>query len=243
MAGDAGGAARTGGRRGCVTRGFDGFAPDACLINRYEPGAQLSLHQDKDELDFAAPIVSVSLGLPAIFLFGGPKRADKPRRYRLEHGDVVVWGGPSRLFFHGVAPLADGEHAVHGPPAHQSDFSQGAVTPSPLWDRAFHLHSHGLCSQAQGRHDHIEVTSETSASANRTGVYLAVLQLVFTLGWTTYVIYLPKLCRRGRHRAVGGDPDPDAGSGDLHHHRHRDGHCRRPDRAVRRQARRVRRRR
>ena len=94
--------------------GFEGFAPDACLINRYEPGARMSLHQDKDEQDFAAPIVSVSLGLPATFLFGGPKRADKPRRYRLEHGDVVVWGGPSRLFFHGVAPLADGEHAVMG---------------------------------------------------------------------------------------------------------------------------------
>ena len=94
--------------------GFNGFEPEACLINRYVPGAKLSLHQDKDEQDFAAPIVSVSLGLPAIFLFGGPKRADKPNRYRLEHGDVVVWGGPSRLFFHGVAPLADGEHAVMG---------------------------------------------------------------------------------------------------------------------------------
>ena len=94
--------------------GFNGFEPEACLINRYVPGAKLSLHQDKDELDFAAPIVSVSLGLPAIFLFGGPKRADKPNRYRLEHGDVVVWGGPSRLFFHGVAPLADGEHALMG---------------------------------------------------------------------------------------------------------------------------------
>ena len=94
--------------------GFSGFEPEGCLINRYVPGAKLSLHQDRDELDFAAPIVSVSLGLPAIFLFGGPKRADKPARYRLEHGDVVVWGGPSRLFFHGVAPLADGEHALMG---------------------------------------------------------------------------------------------------------------------------------
>lgn len=94
--------------------GFDGFGPEACLINRYVPGAKLSLHQDRDELDFAAPIVSVSLGLPAIFLFGGPKRADKPARYRLEHGDVVIWGGPSRLFFHGVAPLAEGEHALMG---------------------------------------------------------------------------------------------------------------------------------
>jgi len=94
--------------------GFDGFAPDACLINRYQPGARMSLHQDKDENDFGAPIVSVSLGLPAIFLFGGSRRADKPQRFRLEHGDVVVWGGPSRLFFHGVAPLADGEHALMG---------------------------------------------------------------------------------------------------------------------------------
>jgi DNA oxidative demethylase len=94
--------------------GFAGFAPDACLINRYQPGARMSLHQDRDETDFSAPIVSVSLGLPAIFMFGGAKRSDKPARYRLEHGDVVVWGGPSRLFFHGVAPLADGEHPLLG---------------------------------------------------------------------------------------------------------------------------------
>jgi alkylated DNA repair protein (DNA oxidative demethylase) len=94
--------------------GFAGFLPDACLINRYQPGARMSLHQDKDEQDFGAPIVSVSLGLPAIFLFGGLQRSDRPRRFRLEHGDVVVWGGPARLAFHGVAPLADGEHAVLG---------------------------------------------------------------------------------------------------------------------------------
>lgn len=94
--------------------GFQNFAPDACLVNRYEPGTRLSLHQDKDELDFSAPIVSVSLGLPATFLFGGMARSDKPRRYRLLHGDVVVWGGPSRLAYHGVAPLADGEHALLG---------------------------------------------------------------------------------------------------------------------------------
>jgi alkylated DNA repair protein (DNA oxidative demethylase) len=94
--------------------GFAGFAPDACLVNRYEPGAKMSLHQDRDEQDFAAPIVSVSLGLSAIFLLGGLKRSETPRRYRLSHGDVVVWGGPSRLFFHGVAPLADGEHAALG---------------------------------------------------------------------------------------------------------------------------------
>jgi alkylated DNA repair protein (DNA oxidative demethylase) len=94
--------------------GFPGFSPDACLINRYEPGARMSLHQDRDEQDFENPIVSVSLGLSAIFLFGGLKRSDKPARYRLEHGDIVVWGGPSRLFFHGVAPLADGEHGLLG---------------------------------------------------------------------------------------------------------------------------------
>ena len=94
--------------------GFGGFSPDACLINRYRPGARMSLHQDRDERDLGAPIVSVSLGLPAIFLFGGLKRSDKPRRFRLEHGDVVVWGGPARLAFHGVAPLADGEHGLMG---------------------------------------------------------------------------------------------------------------------------------
>jgi alkylated DNA repair protein (DNA oxidative demethylase) len=100
--------------RAAAEAGFGKFSPDACLINRYEPGARMSLHQDRDEQDFAAPIVSVSLGIPAIFLFGGLKRADKPRRFRLAHGDIVVWGGPSRLFFHGVAPLADGEHALIG---------------------------------------------------------------------------------------------------------------------------------
>ena len=94
--------------------GFAEFSPDACLINRYQPGARMSLHQDKDELDLRAPIVSVSLGLPAIFLFGGLKRSDKPSRFRLQHGDIAVWGGPVRLAFHGVAPLADGEHAVLG---------------------------------------------------------------------------------------------------------------------------------
>jgi alkylated DNA repair protein (DNA oxidative demethylase) len=94
--------------------GFAAFEPDACLINRYEPGAKLSLHQDKDERDFAAPIISVSLGLPAVFLWGGLRRSDRPRRFRLESGDVVVWGGPARLFYHGVAPLAEGEHELSG---------------------------------------------------------------------------------------------------------------------------------
>ena len=100
--------------RAAAAAGFTGFSPDACLVNRYGPGARMSLHQDRDERDFDNPIVSVSLGLPAIFLFGGARRSDKPSRHRLEHGDVVVWGGPSRLFFHGVAPLADGEHARLG---------------------------------------------------------------------------------------------------------------------------------
>jgi alkylated DNA repair protein (DNA oxidative demethylase) len=101
-------------RQAAARAGFGAFAPEACLINRYQPGAKMSLHQDKDELDFGAPIVSVSLGLPATFLFGGLKRGDKPRRFRLEHGDVVVWGGPARLVYHGVAPLADGEHILMG---------------------------------------------------------------------------------------------------------------------------------
>ena len=94
--------------------GFAGFEPDACLVNRYEPGTRLSLHQDRNERDFSKPIVSVSLGLPAVFLFGGARRQDRPRRVRLESGDVVVWGGPTRLAFHGVAPLPDGEHPLTG---------------------------------------------------------------------------------------------------------------------------------
>jgi alkylated DNA repair protein (DNA oxidative demethylase) len=101
-------------QRAAAQAGFDGFAPDACLINRYAPGAKMSLHQDRDELDLGAPIVSVSLGLPATFLFGGLKRNDKPQRFRLEHGDIAVWGGPARLAFHGVAPLKDGDHRLMG---------------------------------------------------------------------------------------------------------------------------------
>lgn len=94
--------------------GFHGFKPDACLINRYAPGARLSLHQDRDERDFNAPIVSVSLGLPAVFLFGSVRRSDRPQRLRMESGDVAVWGGPARLVYHGIAPLADGEHTLTG---------------------------------------------------------------------------------------------------------------------------------
>jgi alkylated DNA repair protein (DNA oxidative demethylase) len=94
--------------------GYPDFVPDACLINRYEPGARLSLHQDKNERDFANPIVSVSLGLPATFQFGGQKRNDPVRKFALRHGDVAVWGGPSRLCYHGVPELKDGEHGTVG---------------------------------------------------------------------------------------------------------------------------------
>jgi DNA oxidative demethylase len=94
--------------------GFDSFHPDACLVNRYAPGARLSLHQDRNERDFGQPIVSVSLGLPATFLWGGKTRADRVRRVRLLHGDVVVWGASDRLTFHGVHSLAEGEHPLTG---------------------------------------------------------------------------------------------------------------------------------
>jgi alkylated DNA repair protein (DNA oxidative demethylase) len=93
---------------------FRDFVPDACLINRYEVGAKLSLHQDKDERDFNAPIVSVSLGIPAAFLFGGLTRADKTKRVAVTHGDVAVWGGPARLRYHGIAPLKAGHHPLLG---------------------------------------------------------------------------------------------------------------------------------
>ncbi len=94
--------------------GFPGFAPDACLVNRYEPGSRLSLHQDKNERDYDAPIVSVSLGMPAVFLFGGNERSDKTRRVPLFHGDVVVWGGVDRLRYHGVMPMKDLPHPKLG---------------------------------------------------------------------------------------------------------------------------------
>ncbi|NWB92579.1 DNA oxidative demethylase AlkB [Pseudomonas agarici] len=90
--------------------GFEQFTPDACLINRYVPGAKMSLHQDRNEQDFNAPVVSVSLGLPAMFLFGGHERSDKTLRVPLFHGDVVVWGGVDRLRYHGVLPIKDGHH-------------------------------------------------------------------------------------------------------------------------------------
>lgn len=94
--------------------GFNNFLPDACLINRYEPGARLTLHQDKNERDFSQPIVSVSLGVPAVFLFGGLKRSDRPRRVPLTSGDIVVWGGPDRLRYHGVLALKENHHPLLG---------------------------------------------------------------------------------------------------------------------------------
>jgi alkylated DNA repair protein (DNA oxidative demethylase) len=100
--------------RAAAEAGFDGFIPDACLINRYAPGARLTLHQDRNEQDFGAPIVSVSLGLPAVFLFGGLERSAPQRRVLLMHGDVVIWGGPARLRYHGVLPLEAGQHALLG---------------------------------------------------------------------------------------------------------------------------------
>jgi alkylated DNA repair protein (DNA oxidative demethylase) len=94
--------------------GYPNFEPDACLINLYKPETRLSLHRDENERDLTAPIVSVSLGLPAIFLFGGNQRSDRPRRILLQSGDVVVWGGADRLVYHGVAPVAEGEDALTG---------------------------------------------------------------------------------------------------------------------------------
>lgn len=101
-------------RRASDAVGFGDFRPDACLVNRYEPGTRLTLHQDRNERDFAQPIVSVSLGIPATFLFGGNERKDRPKKVPVEHGDVVVWGGPARLAFHGVAELNDAEHPATG---------------------------------------------------------------------------------------------------------------------------------
>ncbi len=101
-------------RNAAAAAGFDAFEPDACLLNRYLPGSRMSLHQDKDEADFSAPIVSVSLGMAATFLFGGKRRSDKPVKVPLYHGDVVVWGGEDRLRYHGVMPMKDDPHPVLG---------------------------------------------------------------------------------------------------------------------------------
>lgn len=106
--------------------GFVDFTPDACLINRYTAGARLSFHQDRNELDFSQPVVTVSLGLPAMFLWGGHERGDRPARVLLTHGDVMVWGGPDRLRFHGVGPLADGWHPLTGRARYSLTFRKAA---------------------------------------------------------------------------------------------------------------------
>ncbi|MGN8153443.1 DNA oxidative demethylase AlkB [Agrobacterium sp. 22094] len=107
--------------------GYPDFLPNACLINRYEPGAKMSLHQDKDEKDFSSPIVSVSIGLPVAFQFGGLQRTDPVTKYPLQHGDVVVWGGLSRLFYHGVLTLKDGIHEKAGPFRYNLTFRHAVV--------------------------------------------------------------------------------------------------------------------
>ncbi|WP_407438083.1 DNA oxidative demethylase AlkB [Lelliottia sp.] len=109
-----------------VAAGYPDFKPDACLINRYAPGAKLSLHQDKDEPNLRAPIVSVSLGVPAIFQFGGLQRNDPLKRLMLEHGDVVVWGGESRLFYHGIQPIKHGQHPLTGEYRYNLTFRQAS---------------------------------------------------------------------------------------------------------------------
>lgn len=113
--------------RAAQAAGYPDFTPDACLINRYAPGAKLSLHQDKDEPDLRAPIVSVSLGLPAVFQFGGLKRNDPVARVMLEQGDVVVWGGESRLFYHGILPLKAGQHPDTGEYRYNLTFRQAGL--------------------------------------------------------------------------------------------------------------------
>jgi len=100
--------------RAAQAAGFPGFRPDACLVNRYLPGSRMALHQDRNERDFSAPIVSVSLGIPAVFLFGGHSRTDRPGRHPLFHGDVVVWGGEDRLRYHGILPLREAHHPALG---------------------------------------------------------------------------------------------------------------------------------
>jgi alkylated DNA repair protein (DNA oxidative demethylase) len=101
-------------RTAAAEGGFENYVPDACLINRYVPGAKLGLHQDRDEKDQWSPIVSVSLGLPATFQWGGKKRSDPVRRIVVESGDVAVWGGPARFVYHGVSPLKQGNHPLTG---------------------------------------------------------------------------------------------------------------------------------
>lgn len=121
--------------RAAAAAGFTGFTPVSCLINRYAPKAKMSLHQDKDEGDFSAPIVSVSLGLPAVFLFGGATRGDRPHRIPLASGDIVVWGGPARMNYHGVAPLADGDDPLTGNCRFNLTFRRAILHPAPMSHR------------------------------------------------------------------------------------------------------------
>jgi alkylated DNA repair protein (DNA oxidative demethylase) len=113
-------------REAAAAAGYQGFAPEACLINRYERGAKLSLHQDRDERNLDQPIVSVSIGVDAWFLWGGLQRSDRPRRIALHHGDVVVWGGPARLVFHGIDTLAQGAHKLTGAVRYNLTFRRAA---------------------------------------------------------------------------------------------------------------------
>ena len=101
-------------QRASAAAGFPNFCPDACLINRYTPGARMTMHQDRNEQDFREPIVSVSLGLPATFLFGEVEHRNHPQRITIAHGDVVVWGGPARLAYHGILRLQAGHHELTG---------------------------------------------------------------------------------------------------------------------------------
>lgn len=117
--------------RAAAAAGFPGYAPDACLINRYAPGTRLTLHQDRNEADMTAPIVSISLGLSATFLWGGAERRDRPHRIPLHHGDVMVWGGPARLTFHGIDTLPHGEHPSTGPYRYNLSFRQTGIRPDP----------------------------------------------------------------------------------------------------------------
>jgi alkylated DNA repair protein (DNA oxidative demethylase) len=113
--------------RAAADAGYPDFGPDACLVNRYAPGTRLTLHQDRNEIDMDAPIVSVSLGLPATFLWGGAARSDRPRRIALHHGDVMVWGGPKRLTFHGIDTLQSGIHPATGGYRYNLTFRQAAA--------------------------------------------------------------------------------------------------------------------
>ncbi len=113
-------------REAAQAAGYEGFAPDVCLVNRYESGNRLGLHQDKDEGEFESPIVSVSLGLGALFLWGGSRRRERAQRIPLMHGDVMVWGGPTRMNFHGVHSISAGHHPLTGPYRYNLTFRRAA---------------------------------------------------------------------------------------------------------------------